>query len=131
MLTWGLLRSNLLFAIAVVLFVLEPLERQPGNIELSASTFMPKRNGEPSVDVSFHAHPLMKAGAGSGNRTRVFSLEGCCSTIELYPRTLNSIRQWWRKLDLNQRRLSQRIYSPSPLTTRAFLQISLSAESSV
>ncbi len=24
-------------------------------------------------------------GAGSGNRTRVFSLEGCCSTIELYP----------------------------------------------
>ena len=26
------------------------------------------------------------SGAGSGNRTRVFSLEGCCSTIELYPR---------------------------------------------
>ena len=26
-----------------------------------------------------------KTGAGSGNRTRVFSLEGCCSTIELYP----------------------------------------------
>ena len=24
-------------------------------------------------------------GAGSGNRTRIFSLEGCCSTTELYP----------------------------------------------
>ena len=29
--------------------------------------------------------------------------------------------QWWRELDLNQRRHSQRIYSPSPLTTRASL----------
>ena len=27
-----------------------------------------------------------KAGAGEGNRTLVFSLEGCCSTIELHPR---------------------------------------------
>jgi hypothetical protein len=25
------------------------------------------------------------SGAGTGNRTRVFSLEGCCSTIELHP----------------------------------------------
>ena len=25
-------------------------------------------------------------GAGNGNRTRVFSLEGCCTTIVLYPR---------------------------------------------
>ena len=25
------------------------------------------------------------AGAGEGNRTLVFSLEGCCSTIELHP----------------------------------------------
>ena len=29
-----------------------------------------------------------KAGAGEGNRTLVFSLEGCCSTIELHPRNL-------------------------------------------
>ena len=27
----------------------------------------------------------MKSGAGEGNRTLVFSLEGCCSTIELHP----------------------------------------------
>jgi hypothetical protein len=33
-------------------------------------------------------------------------------------------RRWWRELDLNQRRRSQRIYSPSPLTTRASLQTS-------
>ena len=26
-------------------------------------------------------------GAGEGNRTLVFSLEGCCSTIELHPLT--------------------------------------------
>ena len=29
------------------------------------------------------------SGAGEGNRTLVFSLEGCCSTIELHPRRLN------------------------------------------
>src|SRR4051794_15259955 len=29
---------------------------------------------------------LKLLGAGGGNRTLVFSLEGCCSTIELHPR---------------------------------------------
>ena len=80
-----------------------------------------------------------KSGAGSGNRTRIFSLEGCCSTTELYPHTLprcapwthkgrsNTLlahnpcqnqsgfwhhalgarfRQWWRRLDSNQRKPS-------------------------
>ena len=37
------------------------------------------------------------------------------------------VRQWWRGLDLNQRRLSQRIYSPSPLTTRALLRTAVGA----
>jgi hypothetical protein len=91
-----------------------------------------------------------KAGAGEGNRTLVFSLEGCCSTIELHPqprcfsarlfwhsRLLKATaseamrwlpaRQWWRGLDLNQRRHSQRIYSPSPLTTRAPLRTAAGA----
>ena len=31
-----------------------------------------------------------KIGAGEGNRTLVFSLEGCCSTIELHPRSFVS-----------------------------------------
>src|SRR5215207_1646300 len=68
---------------------------------------------------------LKRFGAGSGNRTRVFSLEGCCSTIELYPRAIDPGAEWWKELDLNQRRLSQRIYSPSPLTTRASFQFCL------
>ena len=32
---------------------------------------------------------------------------------------LSYFKHWWRGLDSNQRRLSQRIYSPPPLTTRA------------
>ena len=34
---------------------------------------------------------LEKIGAGEGNRTLVFSLEGCCSTIELHPRTADQL----------------------------------------
>ena len=30
-------------------------------------------------------------GAGEGNRTLVFSLEGCCSTIELHPRATDQL----------------------------------------
>src|SRR4030088_1940436 len=30
-------------------------------------------------------------GAGEGNRTLVISLEGCCSTIELHPRTATHV----------------------------------------
>ena len=35
---------------------------------------------------------MRKHGAGEGNRTLVVSLEGFCSTIELHPRALNSVR---------------------------------------
>lgn len=38
-----------------------------------------------------------------------------------YTRAPDLGRRWWRRLDSNQRRLSQRIYSPSPLATRALL----------
>src|SRR3974390_2073526 len=37
---------------------------------------------------------IEKTGAGEGNRTLVISLEGCCSTIELHPRTKSHSR--WR-----------------------------------
>ena len=65
--------------------------------------------------------------AGEGNRTLVFSLEGYCSTIELHPpdhlqdqrfRAGHPALLQWGVQDSNLRRLSQRIYSPSPLTTR-------------
>ena len=45
----------------------------------------------PSLELMRHAvlpaqfHFLEKAGAGSGDRTRILSLEGSDSTIELYP----------------------------------------------
>ena len=67
-------------------------------------------------------YPLTQEfGAGEGNRTLIISLEGCCSTIELHP-LLASLLSWWRELDSNQRRHSQRVYSPSPLATRASLR---------
>ncbi len=87
-----------------------------------------------------------KVGAGEGNRTLVFSLEGCCSTIELHPHrpTLKKRNKvgtallaltvltsslwprvaegvaWWGKQDSNLRRHSQRIYSPPPLPLGTF-----------
>jgi hypothetical protein len=36
-------------------------------------------------------HVLQDTGAGEGNRTLVFSLEGCCSTIELHPRSADHL----------------------------------------
>ena len=43
-----------------------------------------KRTGGPSSLAVGKAH-LKGTGAGEGNLTLVFSLEGCCSTIELHP----------------------------------------------
>ena len=43
-----------------------------------------------------------------------------------YTRARHQDEEWWRRLDSNQRTLSERIYSPSPLTTRTLLQASSS-----
>src|SRR6266567_6626346 len=40
----------------------------------------------PALFVLCHPASAVRNGAGEGNRTLVFSLEGCCSTIELHPR---------------------------------------------
>ena len=45
------------------------------------------------------------------------SLPRMCSTPELHR------RMWWARLDSNQGRHSQRVYSPSPLATRAHAHI--------
>ena len=41
---------------------------------------------QPARSIFHHAPGMLENGAGEGNRTLVFSLEGCCSTIELHPR---------------------------------------------
>jgi hypothetical protein len=51
-------------------------------------------------------------GAGEGNRTLVFSLEGCCSTIELHPRADDPLS--CREGGLNR---------PEPLQTAGFQPI--------
>src|SRR3954454_18575461 len=76
---------------------------------------------------------IEKIGAGRGNRTLVFSLEGCCSTIELHPRksNLSSPAAHWRMAGSpagaqgakaggrgrtrTYEVVRQRIYSPPPL----------------
>ena len=45
------------------------------------------------------------------------SLPRMCSTPELHR------RMWWARMDSNHGRQSQRVYSPSPLTTRAHAHI--------
>ena len=42
---------------------------------------------------------LENIGAGEGNRTLVFSLEGCCSTIELHPRTADQLSRHGSRLN--------------------------------
>ena len=42
--------------------------------------------GAPAGAALDEAGAGVRIGAGEGNRTLVFSLEGCCSTIELHPR---------------------------------------------
>src|SRR5678816_2112157 len=68
-------------------------------------------------------------GAGSGNRTRIFSLEGCCTTIVLYPRcrgrdALVSPQSAPRRGGGSRTRtyegVRQGIYSPPPLPLGTF-----------
>ena len=42
--------------------------------------------GPVGMEINESKKSLKSFGAGEGNRTLVFSLEGCCSTIELHPR---------------------------------------------
>src|ERR1700738_4159558 len=46
---------------------------------------------------------LKLEGAGEGNRTLVFSLEGCCSTIELHPRAADQLSRQASRLNRHER----------------------------
>jgi hypothetical protein len=45
------------------------------------------------------SHVPWMIGAGEGNRTLVFSLEGCCSTIELHPRAVDQLTRHSSRLN--------------------------------
>jgi hypothetical protein len=102
-----------------------PFDRNP--------PFNPRR-GLQSVSVCAAARIIPGFGAGDGNRTRVASLEGWSSTIELHPPGSAPLHFRRGTLALaSERRVglggrgrirtyvgrSQRVYSPSPLATRA------------
>src|SRR5579864_1334830 len=63
-------------------------------------------------------------GAGGGNRTRVFSLEGCCTTIVLHPRKslLLAPRRGGGSRTRTYEGVRQGIYSPPPLPLGTFPQ---------
>src|ERR1700722_7435895 len=80
-------------------------------------------------------------GAGEGNRTLVFSLEGCCSTIELPPRTRSPITPGRRPQPLMRRGCPRRflrktlfhqlLRAGSPLNRRriqAYIRFSINNE---
>src|SRR5271154_593324 len=75
---------------------------------------------------------LEEVGAGSGNRTRILSLEGCCTTTVLYPRgadrgtpslTSGAVTgrlesAWWGKQDSNLRRRTPADLQSAPFAAR-------------
>src|SRR5580704_2848891 len=64
--------------------------RKPREVHQRA-TAIPKRGDflDPVMRENKDGETARKFGAGEGNRTLVFSLEGCCSTIELHPQRVN------------------------------------------
>ena len=66
-------------------------------------------NGMPPTGDQLHRlHEFGKIGAGEGNRTLVFSLEGCCSTIELHPHRLTPNTLRWQPQPIQRRPFSGR-----------------------
>ena len=71
--------------------------------------------------------PVQRTGAGSRDRTGILSLEGCCTTIVLYPRNaglasplvwgLFSVARGGGSRTRTCEGVSQRIYSPPRLAT--------------
>jgi hypothetical protein len=101
------------------------------------SPFLPiplKKTCYTPILLSIWPRALGRSGAGDGNRTHVTSLEGWGSTIELHPHVQNHQAippnlsthfhpppggGGWIRTNVGVR---QRVYSPSPLATRAPLR---------
>jgi hypothetical protein len=111
------LRSNLPFAISCFLGELEDFVSDAGRLKAKAKNFkgllvsanrlllqfshgntrktgidriaIAGAEGKTRGGIRYSGWQIDDAGAGSGNRTRIFSLEGCCSTIELYPHAIS------------------------------------------
>src|SRR5216683_1013271 len=64
---------------------------------------------------------LLGDGAGEGNRTLVFSLEGCCSTIELHPRAADQLSRQAGRLNRHEWIWPARTAPPSDLCSLAVL----------
>ena len=65
--------------------------------------------------------PLKQRSGRRGSNSRPSAWKADALPTELLPHRLFGVRKWER-LDSNQRRLSQRVYSPSPLTPRTHSQ---------
>ena len=61
--------------------------RLRGPSDLRRCAGLTRRQAHRAAVASKSTQVIEKIGAGEGNRTLVISLEGCCSTIELHPRT--------------------------------------------
>jgi hypothetical protein len=77
-----------------------------GFTHIIASTEQKLRNGlQDRTDKTGIFKPAIfktgQYGAGEGNRTLVFSLEGCCSTIELHPRAADQLSRPASRLNLS------------------------------
>ena len=105
-------------------------EFQP-NIKALKQTKPRHKNGDFILNSITNPKGQSGFGAGEGNRTLVISLEGYGSTIELHPHKgrpkTNLFKKYggegWIRTSVP---LRDRIYSPTPLTTRPPLHISQS-----
>src|SRR5690606_33215800 len=87
--TWGLVRSNLPFAMTNLADVVCGAHEWNRTIDLLLTKEVLYRLSYVSVEpgcVFPVTDRVERNGAGDGNRTRTLSLEGCGSTIELLPR---------------------------------------------
>src|SRR5687768_14849442 len=127
MLQCGFVRSNFSLAIRVLPAFVDRARQAKVDTGFAARRALTLQEG------AFYRRlrRLRGAGAGSGNRTRILSLEGCCTTIVLYPpancgapQLLDSVHRarGGGSRTRTCEGVRQRIYSPPPLPLGTFPQ---------